>query len=107
MERPPCVECLPAGGEFEWFGLVLLDHRVDDVDHLLPQSVGRFHCGSFGIDADDGFGIALAELYPLVGKVYLHTVDVRDFLVLVMFLDALQDSQDIGSRREVDAVLAM
>ena len=44
-------------------------------------------------------------MYPLVGEVNLHTIDIVNLLVLVQFLDLLQDRIHIGTCGEVDTVL--
>ena len=43
--------------------------------HLFGQLVGAGLGVGFAVDADDGFGITLAQVYPTVLKVYLHPVD--------------------------------
>ena len=84
--------------------LALVGHVIDDVHDLLTKSIGFLHGVSLGVNADDGLGVALAEMYPLVGEVDLHTIDVGHLLVLIEFLHLLEDSEDVGSRIEVDAV---
>ena len=86
-------------------GILLLRHVIDDVHDLFAECVSFFHGVSFGIDADDGFGVTLAEVHPLVSKVNLDAVDVSDGFVLIEFLDLLQDGEDVGGGIEVDAVL--
>ena len=58
----------------------------------------------FGIHANDGFGVRLAEVYPLVGEIDFHAVDVGNLFVLVDFLHALQQGKDIGGGIEIDAI---
>ena len=43
------------------------------------------------VDADNGLGVTLAQVYPAVGKVNLHTVDGGHLLALIMLLDCLED----------------
>ena len=83
-------------------------HRIDYVHQALAQRVGSLHSGSLAIDADDRLGVALAEVYPTVGEVELHAVDVgygHIGLLAIEFLDLDQDSVDIGLGGKVDAVL--
>ena len=44
-------------------------------------------------------------MYPLVGEVDLHTVDVGDLLVAIEFLHLAEDGIDVGVGGEVNAVL--
>lgn len=81
------------------------DHRVDDFHDILTYGVGRFHSGGLGIDADDGLGIALAQVHPLVGEVNLYTVDVIDLLFGIDALDLGQDGINICTGLEIDTVL--
>ena len=86
----------------------LLLHVVDYLHEAFANLVGRLHGGSLAIDADDGLGVGLAQVYPTVGEVYLHTVDVVDLCSGVLsehFLHLDQDGIYIGFRSEVDAVL--
>ena len=73
----------------------------------LAQLVGLFHGGSFAVDADDRLSVRLAQVYPTVREVNLHTVDVVDlssgvFGKHLLHLD--KDGIDIGLRGQVDAV---
>ena len=45
-------------------------------------------------------------MYPFVGKVNLHTVDIVDFFILIDFLYFCQDSIYIDFRSQVDTVLS-
>ena len=84
-------------------GLSLLRHGVDEVYDLLCEGIGFLTRMCFGVHANDGFGVRLAEVYPLVGEVDFHTVDICDFLVLVNLFDTLQERENIGRRVEIDA----
>ena len=77
-------------------GLSLLRHGVDEVYDLLCEGIGFLTRMCFGIHANDRFGVRLAEVYPLVGEIDFHAVDVGNLFVLVDFLHALQQSKDIG-----------
>ena len=84
---------------FIYICVVGLFHRIHHVHNLFANLVGCLHCGGFGIDADDGLGIGLAEVYPLVGEVNLHTVDVWNLRVLLAgkhLLHLHEDSVDVG-----------
>ena len=86
----------------------MLLHIVDDLHEALAQLVGFGHRLCLAVDADDGFGVRLAQVYPTGGEVNLNTVDVVDdgFRVLGKHLLNLdKDGVDIGLGREVDAVL--
>ena len=58
----------------------------------------------FGIHANDGFGVRLAKVYPLVGEIDFHAVDVGNLFVFVDFLHTLQQGKDIGGGIEIDAI---
>ena len=83
----------------------VLNHGVDDFHHILAYGIGGFHRGGLGIDSDDGLGIALAQVNPLVGEVYLDTVDIINLLLGIDTLDFGQDGIDISTGLEVDTVL--
>ena len=83
----------------------MLRHLVNQVHNLLAESVGFLHGVGLGVNADDGLGVRLAKVNPLVGEVNLHTVDVGHLLVLVEFLHLLEHGIDIRGRAEVNAVL--
>ena len=85
-------------------GLSLLRHGVDEVYDLLCKGVGFLTRMCFGIHANDGFGVRLAEVYPLVGEIDFYAVDVGNLFVLVDFLHALQQGKDIGGGIEIDAI---
>ena len=85
--------------------LSLLRHGVNEIHDLLCKCIGLFAGVCLCIHANDGFGVRFAEVYPLVGEVDFHTVDIRDFLVLVNFFDTLQEGENIGRRVEIDAIL--
>ncbi len=86
----------------------MLLHVVDHLHELLAEVVGLLHGLSLAVDADDGFGIRLAEVNPTVGEVDLHAVDIIDRCAVVVgkhLLDLRQDGIDIGTWGEVNAVL--
>lgn len=87
--------------------LLLLCHVINDVHDLLAKGIGFLHSVCLRVYTNDRLGVALAQVYPLVGKVNLHTIDVGNLLVLVEVLNLLQNAKDVGSRIEVDTVLAM
>ena len=57
------------------------------------------------VDTDDRLGIALAQVHPFIGEVYLHAVDISYLLVLIEFLHLSQDGIHIGIGRQVHPVL--
>ena len=86
----------------------LLLHVVDYLHEALANLVGRLHGGSLAIDANDGLGIGLAQVYPTVREVDLHAVDVVHCGTVVLgeyLLHLHEDCVDIGLGCEVDAVL--
>ena len=50
--------------------------REDYLHQTLGQLVGLLHGLCLAIDADNGLGVRLAQVYPAVGEVDLHAVDV-------------------------------
>mgnify|MGYP003244395378 CR=1 FL=1 len=58
----------------------LLSQFVDYVHNLLPDLLSSLHSRCFAIYTDDRFGITLAQVYPLIGKVNFHTVNIIDSL---------------------------
>ena len=83
-------------------------HVVDHLHDFLAKFVGHVHRRRFAVNADDGLGIRLAQVYPTIREVNLHTVDIVDLRAIVLgeqlyHLD--EDGVDIGLRGEVDAVL--
>ena len=94
--RPsPLCSAKNLGGEkgipfsFERDSLIYVDvvllHVVDYLHELLAEIVGQFHGLGLAVDADDRLGVRLAEVYPTVGEVDLHTVDII-FLLLDLML---------------------
>ena len=84
-------------------------HIVDNLHELLAEIVGLGHRLRLTIDAADGFGVGLTEVYPTIGEVDLHTIDIVDDSAVVpgkhlLHLD--ENSVDIGIRREVDTILS-
>ena len=76
--------------------------------HLLCELVGTCLGGCFAVDADDGLGVALAEVHPTVGEVDFDAVDGGDFLntlhAVVEFGDFCQEGVDVHVGCEVLAV---
>ena len=56
------------------------------------------------IDADDGLGVALAQMHPSVVEVDLDAVDGGDAFSLIMLLDRFEDGVDVHARLEFKAV---
>lgn len=69
-----------------------LRERGDYGFDLLSEVVCLVHGGRFGVYAYDWLGVGLAEVYPAVGEVYLHAVDVGHCLVGI----ALFHSREYG-----------
>ena len=90
---------------------VELLHVVDYLHELLANGIGLFSCGSLAIDADDGLGVRLAQMYPTISKVNLHAVDivhglnVKGCSRIEELLHLLEDGIDIRCWLQVDAVL--
>ena len=83
-------------------------HVVDHLHEAFAEFVGLLHGLGLAIDANDRFGVRLAEVYPAVGEVDLHAVDIVDGGAVVVgehLLHFHEDGVDIGARGEVDAVL--
>ena len=51
----------------------------------------------FGINANYRLGIALAEVYPALGEVYFHAVDVGNLLVRILGLYGREYGVDVMS----------
>ena len=47
----------------------------------LRQGICLGHALGLGVDADDGLGVRLAKVYPVLGKVYLYAVNIVDLFV--------------------------
>ena len=74
-------------------------HVIHHLHQLLSDGVSLFHCLRLAVDTDDRFGVALAQMNPLVGEVNLHTVDVGNLHVLLAgkhLLHFHEDSVDVG-----------
>ena len=76
--------------------MLLFNHVIHNVHDLLAKGISFFHGMCFRINTNDGFGVALAEVYPLVSEVNLHAINVCNLLVFVEFLNLLQNSKDIS-----------
>ena len=84
----------------------LLGKSFHYFDDFLSDGISFLLCVRFTVYANDGFRIALAQVYPFVGEVYLHTIDVVDFFILIKFLHFGKDGVNIRVRCQVDSVLA-
>ena len=62
----------------------MLLHVVDDLHEAFAEFVGLLHGLGLAVDADDGLGVRLAEMYPTVGEVDLHAVDIVDRSAVVV-----------------------
>ena len=83
-------------------------HVVDHLHELPAQFVGLSHGLSLAIDADDGLGVRLAQMYPTVREIDLYAVDVVDLSTRIgskEFLHFHKDGVDIGLGGEVNAIL--
>lgn len=56
-----------------------LSDFFDNALDFVAQSLSLLHGVRLGVDANDGLGIGLAQMYPAVGIVYLNAVYGRDF----------------------------
>ena len=56
----------------------------------------------FGVNADDGLGVRLAEMHPTVLEVNLDAVDISDFLVFEALFDGFKQSIDVERGRKFD-----
>lgn len=83
----------------------LLLHVIHHLHELFAQGIGLFHGVSLAVNANDGFGVRLAQMYPLVGEVDFHAVDVGNLFIAIHLLYLEQDGIDIGRGSEVDTVL--
>ena len=102
--NPLSLNLRQRGHSYSVIALLLLGHGVDHIHNLLCQGISFFASVSLSINTDDGFCVGLAEVYPLVGKVNLHSIDVSDLLVFVDFLNLLKQGKDIGGGFEIDAI---
>ena len=86
---------------FGGFGFHFGGHGEDELLHGLAEVFGFGHGGSFAVDAEDGLGVGLAQVYPAVGEVDFDAVDVGDFLLRVFCLDCFEEGVDVGVWREL------
>ena len=47
-------------------------------DYPPSQLLGLFHCGCFGINPDNGFGIRFPQVNPGIRKINFNSVDIGD-----------------------------
>ena len=76
--------------------------------NLIGSLLSLVHGAGFGIDADDGFGVRLAEMYPTIGEVKLHAVNISyldAWFARILLLHASKNSIDISLRRKVNTLL--
>ena len=64
----------------------LVEVREEDGLEFVCETLGLLSCRSFGVDADDGLGIASAHMYPLCREVNLHPVNEIDIPLVAIFL---------------------
>ena len=83
----------------------LLLHVIHHLHELFAQGIGLFHGVSLAVNADDRLGVRLAQMYPLVGEVDFHAVDVGNLFIAIHLLYLEQDGINIGRGSEVDTVL--
>lgn len=74
---------------------------------LLSEVVCLVHGGRFGVYADYRLGVGLAEVYPAVGEVYLHAVNVGHGLVGIAFFHSCEYGIYIDIGGKFDFVFAM
>lgn len=101
--EPPGPEWTSGLGFWGWgrllfggFGFHFGGHGEDELFHGFAEVFGFGHGGSFAVDAEDGLGVGLAQVYPAVGKVDFDAVDVGDFLLGVFCLDGFEEGVDVG-----------
>ena len=56
----------------------------------------------FGVNADDGLSVRLAEMHPTVLEVNLYAVDISDFLVFEALFDGFKQGFDVELGRKFD-----
>ena len=85
----------------------LPDDLLGDGDHFVPERFRVLHGAGLGIDADDGLGVGLAEVHPLLLRLEddLDAVDVVDILAGIDLLELAEDTVDEGRVAEQDLVL--
>ena len=64
----------------------LVEVGEEDGLEFVCETLGLLSCRSFGVDADDGFGIASAYMYSLFWEVYLHPVNEVDISLVAVFV---------------------
>ncbi len=60
---------------------------------------------SLGVNADDRLGVGFAQVYPRLGEIYFHSVDVGDFLRLVTLFHRVENRVYINFGGELNLVL--
>ena len=70
----------------------------------MSEFVGLLHGSGFGVNAYDGFGVGLAEVYPSVGKVDLDAVAIVDTFACELSFDRFEHLIYVDLWGEVDAV---
>lgn len=89
--------------------LLVLLHVVNHLHEFLADSVSLLHGVRLAIDTDNRLGVRLAQVYPLVGEINLHTVNIIHLCGRISskhLLHLHQDGIDIRLRGQVDAVLS-
>ena len=69
---------------------------------VVAEAFGFFHRVGLAVDADDGLGVALSQVYPAVGEVDFDAVDGGHLLALVVLLDGLEDGVNVHFRLEFE-----
>lgn len=78
----------------------VLHHRLGKVGYGCGQGGCLVGIVGLGVDADDGLGVRFAQVYPAVGKVDFHAVDVGNLLVGIAGLDSGEYGVDVGAGLE-------
>ena len=58
-------------------------HLQDHLHDIRCECLGLLHGSRLAVDPDNRFGIGFSQMYPLVGEVDLHTIDIIHLLVFV------------------------
>ena len=70
----------------------------------MSESVGLLHVFSLAIDADYGFGIRLAKVYPGISEINFYAIDIGDLFICILLFDSSEDGIDINIGSELNFI---
>ena len=72
--------------------------------YFLGESIGILLAFAFGVDADDGLGVGLAKVNPVVVEFDFQSVFRVNGLVGIFLFHLYQHAVDVGLRRQLDFI---